>query len=444
MLSYPFSKTYRKQFVTLAGWSYCNSGSGGVCGPLITGTYRSSMTVTDFVNRGNSPASWKLNIQRGQDATSGLEGVRYKVVRRDTYQTSFVYNSNPCIRGAGFGHLDLIFPSVSYVDSTTADMAARSRFLQDYISKRRLFAGANALAEFRETVSLLKRPVQALWGKTNRLATEAALIARRARLNISGPGSAKIQLARASEELGGAWLAWAWGVKPLFQDISEINTALDSYRDGSKIKVTAIRGDGMENVHVSNGQLVPAWLYAGNHGVYRQEGVMKRTLSVRYRAGVATVPTGPGGLLTQFGFDPFDIVPAVWEVVPYSHIVDYFTGVGEQLDAMRLAMAAPTWGYRTVRNVSTRVDGGLIVKADPGYTVTASGGLTETQAVFVSRSRLTQMPLPIFHFRLPSFGQWVNVGALATQGRRAKEEWTALYRRAADHWEASRPGPGEE
>lgn len=434
MQRYPSYRSSRKTHVSLAGWSYCNSGSGVACGPLVSGTSRTTTTVTDFVNRGASPADWQIQIANKRDATSSLEGVRYRIERRDSCEMSYVYNPNRCIRGATYGFLaDLVFPKVSYADSTTADMAARSAFLQDYIQKRRLFAGANALAEFRETVMMFRRPVQAMANKTNRLAAKAALIAKRARLNIRGPGSAKIQLARASEELGSAWLGWAWGVSPSLSEISELNAALESYSDGSKSKTTTIVGYGTDERLLNSGQVNPvAYGMVGNYGVYQLQGLEKQTLSVRYKAGVIAVPSGPGGLLTQFGFDPFDIAPAVWEVVPYSHIIDYFMGVGEQLDAMRLAMAAPTYGFRTVRNVTTRTSGSHFVKATPGYTVVASGGHTETSATFVSRSRLSEMPLPIFRFQLPSFGQWVNIGALATQGARANVEWKQLKRAVSE------------
>lgn len=430
MQRYPSYRSERKTFVSLAGWSYCNSGSGAACGPLVSGSNRLTTTVTDFVNRGASPSGWQFQIANKRDATSSLEGVRYKVERRDSCEMSYVYNLNRCIRGAAYGFLgDLVFPRVSFTDSTTADMAARSAFLQDYIEKRRLFAGANALAEFRETVMLLRRPVQAMATKTNRLALKAALIAKRARLNIRGPGSAKIQLARASEELGSAWLGWAWGVSPTLAEISELNAAVEKYSDGSRSKTTTIVGYGVDERLLRSGQINPvAYPTVGNYGVYQLQGVETQSLSVRYKAGVISVPSGPGGLLTQFGFDPFDIAPAVWEVVPYSHIIDYFTGVGEQLDAMRLCMASPSFGFRTVRNVSSRTDGSHFVKATPNYTVVASGGHCRTSATFVSRSRLSEMPLPIFRFQLPSFGQWVNVGALATQGARANAEWKELKR----------------
>lgn len=429
MQSYPKYRSNRKTFVTLAGWSYCNSGSGAVCGPLVSGVERSTTTVTDFVNSGASPPTWKQDIKVGRDATSSLEGVRYRVERRDTYETNYVYKPNPCIRGAGFGHLDLVFPSPSFTDSTNADMAARSDLLKAFIDLQRSFAGASALVEFRDTVGMLKSPVKALFSKSERLAVQAALVARRARLNTR---HAEEALRRASEELGSLWLGWAWGVKPLLSDISDINLAI-SERFGSSeapgIKTTRIDGSGVDEQFVSAGSLQLVPLYAGNYGVYQLQGRQTRSLSVRYAAGIRSYPAAPGGVATTFGFDPFDFLPAVWEGVPWSHIIDYFTGVGEQLDAMRYALASPTWGFRTVRNVVTRTDGSLIVKPQTNYTVRALGGHCTTSATFVSRSRLGQLPVPIFHFKLPSFGQWVNVGALATQGRRAAREWAALRER---------------
>jgi len=143
-------------------------------------------------------------------------------------------------------------------------------------------------------------------------------------------------------------------------------------------------------------------------------------LTVSYRGEArSNVPSCPAGFAEGFGLGISDVLPAVWEAIPWSFMVDYFINVGEVFDSFNNLSVELAWLKRTVRNRRT-VSGSAAygLKApQPGYPtgfpiVECSGGQFRTHGIRVSRGPVATMPWPGFRFRVP-FGSDLKVANIA-------------------------------
>lgn len=132
------------------------------------------------------------------------------------------------------------------------------------------------------------------------------------------------------EDLSGSWLNFSFGISPTIKDIQTAaatisQTLIDNrdrtYRDkGSAWKVwsTNLRseGSGSANANV----LIDA--------------IAEHRLSYYFGAGrqFGVESANPYEVVTSFGLDFGHIVPAFWELTPYSWLFDYFTTTGAYLE----------------------------------------------------------------------------------------------------------------
>jgi len=120
---------------------------------------------------------------------------------------------------------------------------------------------------------------------------------------------------KLGNDLGAVWLEYSYGWKPLFGDIHDAIKSLES-----PYKEAVIKGNGkfeaISNINLSSGQQLT-------------KGQIKATYRVQY--GCTLKVTNPNlAQATQLGLtNPLSVV---WEVIPFSFVVDWFTPVGAFLE----------------------------------------------------------------------------------------------------------------
>ena len=130
------------------------------------------------------------------------------------------------------------------------------------------------------------------------------------------------------------------------------------------------------------------------------------------------MPSCLAGFAEGFGLGVSDMLPAVWEAIPFSFMVDYFVNVGEVLDSFHVLSARLAWLKRTVRNRRTVSASSLqSMTGLPGYPagypkITCRGGEFRTHGIRVQREAVPQMPWPGFQFRVP-FGNDLKVANIS-------------------------------
>jgi hypothetical protein len=125
------------------------------------------------------------------------------------------------------------------------------------------------------------------------------------------------------------WLSYNFGISPILNDAQSLAEAIASYVYGTGI---TLRFTGS---HKRNWSSDTTSVIAGSQGLtYKVKILTDFSYSVRYTAGHRFVASGgtSGSFASHFGLRPADILPAIWELAPYSWVVDYFTNVGDVLD----------------------------------------------------------------------------------------------------------------
>jgi hypothetical protein len=157
------------------------------------------------------------------------------------------------------------------------------------------------------------------------------------------------------------------------------------------------------------------------------------TRSVKYLVGVnprISAPVGSLELLAErAGFGLQNFVPTIYELMPWSFLLDYFTNMGTIVNAAFTSTANIAWIVRSERTltVGKQVKHGVSARSqDPQlYLLTkftssgSSAGRLETTRTRLTRTCPITLPLPPLTLSLPGIGgnQWINMAALLLQTR---------------------------
>lgn len=369
-----------------------------------------AILATSTVVTGPGNSEWRRLIRRGQSATSGLDGRLYMLKPGDGVAKAQVKSTKDWVIDSGSVCSGQVYfnlsPGIINVD---ADNRARSQLLSHYINLRNNWRGGNFLAEIRETLHMFRHPLDTAYAKTLKFVRNVDKIKRLQK--------GKSSLANA---LANDYLAYAFGLKPLIADIHDAADAFNKVNDPEKADRFPISGKGKVesgDVIVANATVTPKATGSGN----LLDNIERNVSSVKYYGYVAARSFGAGLKVEKFGVDPFDVVPAAWEAIPFSWFVDYFVNVSEVLDGMRLWNAGVAWLNRGVRNSMTVTQASLrTTNSDATYQnkeLSGSGAWTGT--VFVQR-RASSLPHPNWVFKMPGMFslKWLNIASVIQQHRR--------------------------
>lgn len=135
----------------------------------------------------------------------------------------------------------------------------------------------------------------------------------------------------AAKYASDTWLAWGFGVAPLIGDLKDAASSVQAYLD---------RKDRTERL---TGTYEKTWISSSKtssnaaFGTAFIEGSwhIAHSYSCRYVAGFELLLESANdyGMLDHFHLNEFGaIIPAIWELVPYSWVYDYVANVGDWLD----------------------------------------------------------------------------------------------------------------
>lgn len=374
---------------------------------------------------GASVPHWKDKIKAAQDATSSLDGTwtslssvpgffftrfRYDPVNGFSQKATHEYVDE--IKGFTAAY-NVSVPTPDFTWTSVADGRARNKFLSEVRKEQTQMQSLVFLKELKQTWTMLHRPAEALWNLSE--SYYSALYQRKRRL---GPK-------RWWTALPSMWLEYSFGWRPLMMDIDNAWDALNRLTEREYVKrVTGSGSDHSLRSQQSGDRLLDGIICPKISSIYTNRKIEQVT--VRYLGGVRyRALTTFADKSAAWGFNPEEFIPSAWEILPWSFLIDYFTSIGDYLDATFAQNTNLAWALKTTRlkTVQQRIDDVDVPgsKALVGNGYVSAGGqpaVAEVKRVSVQRRAVAPgsiTPALYVKWNGPSLGQWANVSALFGQ-----------------------------
>jgi len=214
-----------------------------------------------------------------------------------------------------------------------------------------------------------------------------------------------------SKALSDSYLEYQFGVKPLLNDTRAACDALVRLlEDVRTTRVTAVATKQFAtSIYMGEG----AYIFSNIVG----DRTFKRTALVAIRAGVkaqanSTARFSIDRVREVTGFNWSEFVPTVWEILPWSFVIDYFSNVGNVLTAVTTDLSQLAWYSRGTKYTKVVTWYPRKLGENTQFTIIpeqAAGGWT-TSVVNITRSR--NITYPSLQLQIPGIGQVSNLAAL--------------------------------
>lgn len=300
--------------------------------------------------------------------------------------------------------------------SAAADNQARMKFYKRAKEAQTAFRSLTALGELRETLGMLRHPGRALRRGLDDYVSAVNKRARRAK---------RSSLNRIVSE---TWLEHVFGWMPFISDIKAAGEGLNRRLNRFAGNYTRISGTGTDSpscVLSSGGasRLVIRTSYLTTQ--------IDKT-SVRYYGQIRSVCENPiAADLQLFGANWNEVVPTAWELIPYSFLVDYFSNIGDVLDAWSVRKSDIAWASKSVKServltTSNHTLNKSVTEAAVPLVSWTSAYVSASPVVVTARTieRTPHTPdFPSFQMEIPGLGtKWINMSALLGARNRTRRQ----------------------
>lgn len=384
-------------------------------------------------------SNWRYRVAHGINATTQF------IAKDDvlTYTPGHIFLGKWCPSQNRFGYYQCdgdLFIGHTIVWQKPADAATTAdaktldealvRAIKDARGKQTHFRGGNFLAELRDTIRGLRNPAKGFRDLLDTYRRNARKRVKRATGRRTPPVSQEDfrrlerdapDVARAAQRaLSDTWLEHNFGWQPLLSD------AVDAYK---ALRALSARVPLERFYGQSSRETTPSYATnTRNHDISPMRFTV-RTLSrysVRIYGAVKVETNAPpsGQAIEEMGVRARDFLPAVWEAIPYSFLVDYFTNIGDVVEAVSFPRSDLAWVARTIRNHSIRSTELVAVPGTSGsypnlnsnkvFSFTAPR--VEWDLKYVNRATYSGSFVPSIRFEIPGSRNWkkyFNIAALA-------------------------------
>lgn len=356
---------------------------------------------------GNVNPDWQTDISNHVNATTPLSG-EYTTHMR-TYSESYMNASGNEVwlngQLAGNRSYD---PGKSSKSTTLAYQRAATSFRKRLIQAQRQMQGAVFLGELGEAISMIRSPAKAL-----RDALKNSYLDKLKRLKKRNPKTWR----KAIPE---TWLEGCFGWLPFVHDLSDASLAYDELcqKDERFQKIKSFGKD--ESLSTASAPALTSYAPRVNH-MYLEHGFITDVAMAIIRGECkAKAKTTTLDFLRPFGLTPDQFAPTVWELLPWSFLIDYFSNIGDIIelsvsDTAQLAWSNSTLVTEKYHKYSTWHDVAR-QKSLSGQSYKSSYGNTAFsfwRHRTVSRSIGSDLSIPPLTFELPGRpAQWANMTAL--------------------------------
>lgn len=361
------------------------------------------------VTHGGSMPQYRLKMSRGENATTFMTAERKSVkITNGHYAVSY---QPPGLQlwywTIATGDLaDSFVITDAGLTTTEADNQAKMRFVNKCLSELQSFEGQVFLGELAESLRMIKRPLSSFRKSLDNYHRDL----RRRR---------KGSLAHKRRVIADTWLEYSYGWKPLFSDIDSGIQSLQRFSQ-RPVRWKPVRAGGQTSEMLDD---VLIGYSVGGFGYYVEQ-ISSFEAKVRYYGAIDLATQGLPVVTQNLGlrFDRF--VPTLWELLPYSFLIDYFSNVGDIISSWSWGRSGLRWSSRGELRLSTckrTSQQPFLFGIGPGtYNWTGrSPGQSTMECRKIDRSTYTGSFIPDFRLEIPGMSstKWLNIAALASSRR---------------------------
>lgn len=229
------------------------------------------------------------------------------------------------------------------ISATKAHEKAVSRFLKQIHQAQSQMSGLVFLGELKEAMHMLRHPAEAL-----RRALKESYLDKLKRIKDRDPK-------RWQKAIAQTWLEGTFGWRPFVNDLEDAAKAYNEATAKVREAYKPLRAIGKDNQMVV-GPLDKYRELAAIPGSNVRFDYNQRTWDdavcvirgeVKSQANTTLMDK-----LRIFGLTPEEFIPTVWELLPWSFLVDYFTNIGDILENSVTSTASLAWASEST--ISTR------------------------------------------------------------------------------------------
>lgn len=429
----------------LVGYSYRTffDDDSSSSGPSKTGsvTFTGPVSFGSTIAYGANYPDWRTRILGGLNATTNMSGTiqrvltseegfmhaRLKQVPDNPLATAFEIREDHVFGYIGIAvplfHSNPSFPTISL---TTATNRALARYNAKVAGVNRQFQGGVFFGELAEALHGIRHPAEALFKGIESYSNAATKLRRRyvkskADFLALSKGRRR-KVARAfSDAATGLWLENSFHWLPLMYDIQGAISALEHTFDAAPYQmVKASATDEVQKVQTSS-----SWgagrIFPGTVSTLASRGASVKFYGI-VRVGSRTTFQPD---MKALGFDIQSFVPTVWELIPYSWAVDYFTNIGDIIygasyggsDVLWTAIGTKKWAKLSQRS------GLSSIKPVPtsGWHFTELYGTMKSSEVTTETAQIARATydgpyIPGLEYKIPGMSlKWLNLGSVFLQ-----------------------------
>lgn len=378
----------------------------------------SQVTGFGVYRNGFKNPRYKSQIRDRQNATTPLEGITVYREANDADTTNpwsecMVEWKHPPGTSTGVKVLEYskwalapYLPSdltVKNLNGNFAENEAASLFHQKANKAFTDWQSGVFIGELKELITLIRKTAERLVNLIFRYKRDAFALARNFRHSIQ----------QVLEQLSNLWLEYSFAWRPLVNDIDNaIDAALEMTKERTTVR--AIASDTL--AHSSS------WVNFGSAAAGAKY-LRTRTdeVQVMYIGQVSATFGSNSQALKKFGLHPKDWAPTVYELIPWSFLIDYFVNLNGVIAAISNLTVNMDWTSKTVRKTSKVQYRNPLIRTYsdavyPNSVRSVSKWSPRTSCFvkkYVERSRIDSVPIPSLTFSMPdSLLKYVNIAAL--------------------------------
>jgi len=395
-------------------------------------TYHPGVLSFVIQRTGSSVPGWHRRIQLRLDSSTdyfredwkitATDGILREVFDDKLHQIIYLYE----ITGRYMAFYPVIEPvyNVQKVDDV-----ALGKFLSKLYATQSTFQGGVFVKELGETIHMIRRPLEALYGgffKYLKTTQQRGSQLKRV-TNVRRKAGRGSRIGIITDMLSNTWLEYVFGWRPLVADLQDACQALAhvvTYRAPSeRVRASAEEFYSSSSARIRRGN--------GAYGYVDYTPMCRLGVKVIYTGSTTFDSDAKGAAIQDFGLGLSNFVPTIWEVIPYSFLVDYFVNVGEVLEGCMAATDRLIYCDKVVKLQSIMQPTDIqshsnLMDLPPDSATKLLSFVCQPGAFVIEHSTYSRYKLdgrtlrPSLRLKFPAFDslKWANMAALYAANRK--------------------------